>query len=113
MSSGSCLHDTGSKPYFHSYSQANLEEDQQEKDQDALEKLDHESGKPEPEAEKSDSEASDQEEHEEDEHTDKCSQEAKVRPWSLSIHVLLSPRVRVLPLVTCLVSSYRNRSWSP
>ncbi|KAK1341915.1 hypothetical protein QTO34_016666 [Cnephaeus nilssonii] len=57
--------------------QANLEEDQQEKDQDALEKLDHESGKPEPEAEKSDSEASDQEEHEEDEHTDKCSQEAK------------------------------------
>ncbi|XP_028004567.2 uncharacterized protein C13orf46 homolog [Eptesicus fuscus] len=57
--------------------QANLEEDQQEKDQDALEKLDHESGKPEPEAEKSDSEASDQEEHEEDEHADKCSQEAK------------------------------------
>ncbi|XP_070263511.1 uncharacterized protein C13orf46 homolog [Myotis yumanensis] len=62
--------------------QANLEEDKQEKNQDALEKLDHESGKLDRgsgklEVEKSDSEASDQEEHEEDEHTNKCSQEAK------------------------------------
>lgn len=98
-------------PYFHSHSQANLEEDKQEKNQDALEKLGHESGKL--EVEKSDSEASDQEEHEEDKHTDKCSREAKVRPWSFNVHVLLSSRVRVLPLCTCLVSSYRNRSWSP
>lgn len=104
-------------PHFHSYSQATLEEDKQ-KNQDALEKLDHESGKLDHgsgklEVEKSDSEASDQEEHEEDEHTNKCFQEAKVRPWSFNIHVLLSPWVRVLPLCTCLVSSYRNTSWSP
>ncbi|XP_014322913.2 cilia- and flagella-associated protein 251 [Myotis lucifugus] len=62
--------------------QATLEEDKQEKNQDALEKLDHESGKLDRgsgklEVEKSDSEASDQEEHEEDKHTHKCSQEAK------------------------------------
>ncbi|XP_036171794.1 uncharacterized protein C13orf46 homolog [Myotis myotis] len=69
--------------------QATLVEDKQEKNQDALGKLDHGSGKLDHgsgkldhgsgklEVEKSDSEASDQEEHEEDEHTNKCSQEAK------------------------------------
>ncbi|XP_039734682.1 uncharacterized protein C13orf46 homolog isoform X1 [Pteropus medius] len=56
--------------------QANLEEDKQEKNQDALGKSDHESGKMEPEVEKSDSEASGEEEQEE-ESTEKRTQEAK------------------------------------
>lgn len=44
----------------------------------------------EPEVEKSDSEASGEEEPEGGENTDKCLQEAKVRPWSFNIHVLLA-----------------------
>ena len=76
-------------------------------------KLDQEGGKLEPEVEKSDSEASHQEQHEEDKSTDIRTQEAKVRPWSSNVHVLLCPRVGVLPLLTCLVSSHRNRSQSP
>lgn len=63
---------------FHFYSQANLKEDKQDKNQDTLGNLDHASGKMEPEVEKSDSEASEEEEQEE-ESTDKCIHEAKVR----------------------------------
>ncbi|ELK14865.1 hypothetical protein PAL_GLEAN10013680 [Pteropus alecto] len=93
--------------------QANLEEDKQEKNQDALGKSDHESGKMEPEVEKSDSEASGEEEQEEEESTEKRTQEAKVRPWSFNIHVLLPPWVGVPSLLACLVSSYRNKTQSP
>ncbi|KAM5275998.1 uncharacterized protein C13orf46 homolog [Hipposideros larvatus] len=56
--------------------QANLQEDKQEEHQDALGKPDHESGKMEPEVEKSDSEASGEEEQE-GENTDNCTQAAK------------------------------------
>lgn len=66
----------------------------------------------EPEVEKSDSEASGEEEQEE-ESTEKRTQEAKVRPWSFNIHVLLPPRVGVPSLLACLVSSYRNKTQSP
>ncbi|KAM8784445.1 uncharacterized protein C13orf46 homolog [Rhynchonycteris naso] len=80
-------------PCLHFYSQANLEEDKQENNQDALGELDqgvpgelnqdplgeldHENEKLEPDAEKSISEASDKEEYEEDESTAKGIQEAK------------------------------------
>ncbi|XP_016007448.1 uncharacterized protein C13orf46 homolog isoform X2 [Rousettus aegyptiacus] len=82
--------------------QANLEEDKQENNQDALGKSEHESGKMEPEVEKSDSEASGEEEQEE-ESTEKRTQEAQVRPWSFNIHVLrtAAPSGRS-PIFICL-----------
>ncbi|XP_019500302.1 PREDICTED: uncharacterized protein LOC109383916 [Hipposideros armiger] len=62
--------------------QANLQEDKQEEHQDALGKPDHESGKMEPEVEKSDSEASDEEEQE-GENTDNCTQEQELESIEL------------------------------
>ncbi|XP_039734685.1 uncharacterized protein C13orf46 homolog isoform X2 [Pteropus medius] len=83
--------------------QANLEEDKQEKNQDALGKSDHESGKMEPEVEKSDSEASGEEEQEE-ESTEKRTQEAKEQDSkSIKLEDLLEKEV-----VTCAVKEEKR-----
>nr|KAF6427224.1 hypothetical protein HJG63_001690 [Rousettus aegyptiacus] len=74
--------------------QANLEEDKQENNQDALGKSEHESGKMEPEVEKSDSEASGEEEQEE-ESTEKRTQEAQEQESkSIKLEDLLEQEAR-------------------
>lgn len=102
---------TSRPPSFPSLSQANLEEDRKEKNEDAPGSLEHECGKTESEVEKSDSEASTKEEQA-GACAGPCAPEAEVGPAGASPALRrldggLPGQLRVSSLAC------RSRSWSP